>query len=212
MEQPKKPKPRLRGVVHQWSSLLAVAGWVWLVAIAQTPRARVAAFVYGASITLLFVVSAVYHRPMWSPQMRARLKRLDHATIFVFIAGTYTPISLLALEPRLGVPLLAVAWAAAALGVLRVVLWPRAPRVVVAGLYVLVGWLAVPLFPALLALGPVGFSLMLAGGLVYSAGAAVYALKRPDPAPAVFGYHEIFHVMVTVAAVCHFVVVHQVIR
>jgi hemolysin III len=152
-------------------------------------------------------VSALYHRVTWSPPARAVMRRLDHAAIFLLIAGTYTPFCLL-LGTREGSVMLVAAWVGAGLGIAQSLFWNSAPKVLVAGLCVGLGWMVVVVAgPLVAAVGRGGLALLAAGGLLYSAGAAVYAVRRPDPAPATFGYHEIFHALVIAAAACHFVVV-----
>jgi hemolysin III len=189
-----------------------MAGWYLLADAASSPRGGVAVAVYGASLTLLFAVSALYHRPTWSPRGRAIMRRFDHSAIFLLIAGTYTPFCML-LGGRRGAFLLAAVWGGALLGVLRALLWPHAPRVIPAALAVALGWLVVAVLPPLhAAVGDVPMALLVAGGIAYSAGAVVYAVKRPDPAPRVFGYHEVFHALVVVAALCHYAVVTSAVR
>ncbi len=200
-------KPLLRGVSHEIAAAAALAAWIGLAAVAPTPRARLAATVYGATLLALFTVSALYHRPTWAPRARLFWRRLDHSAIFLLIAGTYTPFCLL-LGGRTGQALLAVVWTLAATGVVRAAAWPTAPKPLVAVVYVVLGWVVIPVLPALhLQLGPAFIGLLGAGGIAYSLGAAVYALRRPDPFPRVFGYHEVFHALVVAAAVLHFVVV-----
>lgn len=204
-------KPLLRGVSHELAAGLALAAWVVLAAGAAGDRARLAAVIYGASLFTLFAVSALYHRPSWSPRARLRMRRLDHAAIFVLIAGTYTPFCLLLGDGR-GRALLALVWGGAAAGTALAVAWPRAPKALSAVVYVALGWVVLPVVPALrAALGGGAVLLLAAGGLVYSLGAVVYAARRPDPFPRVFGYHEVFHALVIVAAVLHLVVVAQAI-
>jgi hemolysin III len=200
-------KPRMRGVLHVWATVAAAAGFVLLVRQAPTGKGTVAAAVYGASVTVLFATSAFYHRPMWSPQTRSILRRFDHAAIFILIAGTYTPFCMLLGGTR-GTFLLAAVWGGAVIGVLRAVLWPYAPRLIPTTLAVALGWIAVAFLPALrVAIGDAPLALLVAGGLAYTAGAVIYAVKRPNPLPNVFGYHEVFHALVVVAAACHFAVV-----
>jgi hemolysin III len=176
------------------------------VAVAAPGPARAAASVNGASLLALFTISALYHRPTWSPQARLFWRRLDHSAIFLLIAGTYTPFCLL-LGGRDGSLLLGVIWTGAAMGVVQAVVWPKAPKPLVAVIYVLLGWVIVPVLPALRqALGLPAIGLLAAGGVAYSVGAVVYAVRRPDPFPRVFGYHEVFHALVIVAAVLHFLV------
>jgi len=202
-----RTKPLLRGVSHEVAAVAAVVGCVFLVHEASSVRGAVAAVVYGASLTALFATSAFYHRPTWSPRARAIIRRFDHSAIFVLIAGTYTPFCILLGGTR-GTILLAAVWVGALLGVVRALLWPYAPRDIAAALAVALGWIVVAVLPALhAAVGNAAVALLVAGGVAYSAGAVVYAVKRPDPLPAVFGYHEVFHALVVVAAVCHFAVV-----
>lgn len=204
---PARTKPLLRGVSHEVAAVAALGGCVFLAREASSVRGTIAAIVYGASLTALFATSAFYHRPTWSPRARAILRRFDHSAIFVLIAGTYTPFCLLLGGAR-GALLLAAVWVGALLGVARALLWPYAPRAIAAALAVALGWMVVAVFPALhAAVGDVATVLLVTGGVAYSAGAVVYAVKRPDPSPAVFGYHEVFHALVVVAAACHFAVV-----
>ena len=202
-----RPKPLLRGVLHEVAAFVAAAAGMILVFRASTPRARAGAIVYGLSLVALFTVSAIYHRKNWPEKIRAIWRRLDHSAIFLLIAGTYTPFSFL-LGSRTGWIFLGVVWAGAVAGIILSVAWVKAPRALVAAVCVLLGWAAVPLLPALkAALGTGAVALLAAGGVVYSFGAVVYAVKRPDPFPRVFGYHEIFHALVIAAAGCHFAVV-----
>jgi hemolysin III len=205
-------KPLLRGVSHQIAAFAAAPAALALVASARSRTAAAAAIVYAASVFTLFAVSAFYHRPFWSAAARAIIGRLDHSAIFLLIAGTYTPLCLL-LGRGAGRVLLAAVWTGAAAGILFVVGWAHAPKPLKAAIYVLLGWCVVPALPALLAaIGPGSLALLVGGGLMYTAGATIYALRRPDPFPTVFGFHEIFHVLVVAAAVCHFVVVSRAIQ
>jgi hemolysin III len=204
-------KPLLRGVSHEIAAVVALAGWIALVAVAPTARARGAALVYGASVFALFCVSAAYHRPSWRPRARAWMRRLDHSAIFLLIAGTYTPLCLL-LPRSSGLPLLAIVWGGAALGVVQSIVWVHAPKPLVAGIYVALGWGVLPVLPTLrTVLGTTALVLLAAGGAAYTLGAVIYASGRPDPFPRVFGYHEVFHALVIVAAACHFTVVARAI-
>jgi hemolysin III len=205
-------KPLLRGVSHEIAAGVALAGWIVLALVASPGAARIAAHVYGASLFTLFAVSAAYHRPTWRPPARLLMRRLDHSAIFLLIAGTYTPFCLLLPRPT-GEPLLAVVWGGAAAGVLQSVLWVRAPKPLVAAVYVLLGWVVLPVLPALrAALGGGAIALLAGGGALYTLGALVYAARRPDPLPRIFGYHEIFHALVVAAAACHFAVAAAAIR
>jgi hemolysin III len=209
---PPPAKPLLRGVSHEIAAFVALAAWIALAAFAPPGRARAASHVYGASLFTLFLVSGLYHRTNWRPRARAWMRRLDHSAIFVLVAGTYTPLCLL-LPPSTGLTLLAVVWGAAALGIVQSIAWPSAPRPVAAALYVALGWAVVWVLPALRGvLGRSALALLFAGGAAYTVGAVIYAARRPDPFPRVFGYHEVFHALVVGAAACHFAVVAQTIR
>src|ERR671935_1425011 len=183
-------KPRLRGVSHQWAFVVSLVTGAALVLAAPTGRATVAAGIYAASVAGLFGASALYHRITWaSVAARRWMRRLDHSMIFVLIAGTYTPMALLALSGPLATAILIAVWAGAAAGVVMKLVWIDAPKWVVALTYVLLGWVAVAAFPQLYdALGLTAFLMVLGGGLLYTAGAVVYARRRPDPVPAGFGY------------------------
>jgi hemolysin III len=192
-----------------------VAGIV-LVSVSGATRgtqAAVAVAIYAVTVSLLFGTSAVYHRVPWStPARQAVLARLDHSMIFVFIAGSYTPFALLAMPERTGRTVLAVVWAGAVAGVLLKTSWITAPRWLSVPLYIGLGWVAVFVFPDLLRHGGVATTVLIAaGGLIYTFGGVVYGLKRPDPWPAVFGFHEVFHLCTVVAAACHLVAVWLVV-
>ena len=201
-------KPKLRGVSHAVAVFLALIAGAVLVVSANGTTAKIACAVYAASLCMLLGVSALYHRVNWTtPAARQRMRRLDHSAIFVLIAGTYTPLAF-TLDPQSTFRMLAVAWTGAALGVLKALFWVHGPKWIVAVLAVSVGWLAVFYAQALLKTIGVGPVLWMGlGGVLYSLGALVYAVKRPDPWPAVFGYHEVFHALVIAAAICHFIAV-----
>jgi hemolysin III len=195
-------------VFHQYAFFVSLASGALLVLSASTTRASVAAAIYAASVSALFGVSALYHRVNWNDPARRRLRRLDHAMIFLLIAGTYTPVGVLVLNGTLATVVLAVVWGGAVAGTVLELAWTGAPRWLGGTVYLALGWVAVVAMPQLFAqLGRTGGLLIVAGGLVYSAGAAVYALRRPDPAPAVFGYHEVFHVLVIVGVAAHFLAI-----
>jgi hemolysin III len=199
-------KPLYRGISHLYGFFVVLGAVPTLVAFAPSARASIAAAVYGAGLLAMFGCSALYHRSRLSPRATRWLERLDHSAIYVCIAGSYTPFCLLPLAG--GPALLVVVWAGAALGVLRALLWVDAPHWLSVVLYLVVGWAVLPFLPSLWhVLGPAGLLLLFAGGVLYSAGAVVFALKRPDPAPAVFGFHEVFHAFVVVASACHFIAV-----
>ena len=208
---PLRTKPLLRGVSHQIAAFVAAPASLVLVATARGPVAQVGAAVYGVSLFSLFLVSTIFHRPTWSPGVRSWIGRLDNSAVFLFIAGTYTPLCLL-LGGSEGHALLLVAWTGAALGIVLALAWPKAPKPLMAGIYVLLGWVFAPAFAGLrIAMGREGVRLLILGGVAYTIGALVYGLRRPDPLPRVFGYHEIFHLLVIVGAVCHFLVVSDAI-
>jgi hemolysin III len=205
-------RPRLRGWLHLWAFAVSVAAGVVLVSVAGATRgaeAALATSIYALTVCLLFGTSATYHRVKWSRASRhALLARLDHSMIFVFIAGTYTPFALLAMPERTGRIVLAIVWFGALGGVLLKTSWITAPRWLSVPLYLGLGWVAVFVLPDLLRQGGVAaFVLILVGGLIYTGGGIVYGLKRPDPWPRVFGYHEVFHLATVVAASCHMVAV-----
>jgi hemolysin III len=201
-------KPRLRGVFHQYAFLVSLASGTLLVLLATTTRASVAAAIYAASVSALFGVSALYHRITWTTTARRRMRRLDHAMIFLLIAGTYTPVGLLVLHGTLANVVLAVVWGGAVAGIVLELAWTSAPRWLGGTVYLALGWVAVVATPQLFArLGVAGGLLIVAGGLAYTAGAAIYALRRPDPVPAVFGYHEVFHLLVIAGVAAHFLAI-----
>ncbi len=201
-------RPRLRGVLHQWAFFVSISLSALLVAFAPAGEARLATLVYAVAVCGLFGVSALYHRVTWQPRARRWMRRLDHSMIFVLIAGTYTPFSLLVLDGTLATAVLIAVWAGALGGIVLNLVWITAPKWVTASVYIALGWVAVIAMPQLAErLGALGVSLLMGGGLLYTAGAIIYAARRPDPAPAVFGYHEIFHALVLAAAAAHFAVV-----
>ncbi len=202
-------KPRLRGVSHQWAFLVSVGLGLALVLTAPPGRATAAAAVYAACVAALFGTSALYHRVDWRrPQARRWMRRLDHSAIFILIAGSYTPFALLALDGSLADVVLVVVWTGALAGIVLKLAWIDAPNWLAALIYVLLGWVLVAAAPALVsAVGLTASGMVALGGLLYTAGAVVYALQRPDPAPAVFGYHEVFHVLVIVAAGLQYAVI-----
>jgi hemolysin III len=198
-------KPRLRGVSHQWAFFVSLGAGAALVLLANGSTATIAAAIYAFSLSALLGVSALYHRITWRPAARRWMRRLDHTMIFVLIAGTYTPFALLVLHGTIAHIVLVAVWACAGAGTVLNLIWWDAPKPVTAAVYISTGWIAVLAFPQLWSgLGPIGFGLIVLGGALYTAGAVVYARRRPDPRPAVFGYHEIFHLLVIAAAACDF--------
>lgn len=195
-----REKPRLRGVFHQWAFVAAIPLGVVLVLATETTRARVAAGVFAGSVVLMFGASALYHRPNWSPKWRAWLRRLDHAGIYCLIAGSYTPVGLLALHGAWEIVVLAIVWSGAGAAIFIRLFWISAPKWLSAAVAIGLGWVGVVAMPEVyFEVGLACVLLILGGGILYSLGAVVYATRRPDPFPAVFGYHEIFHLMVVAA-------------
>ena len=204
-------KPRLRGWLHAYAAAISVGSGVVLVVVAALLRGGKAGSVtavYAATVTLLFGTSALYHRLSWSPGAHLLMKRLDHSMIFVFIAGTYTPIAALTLSHGAAVAVLLVVWIGALAGVALQTAWPHAPRWLAVPCYIALGWVAVFVLPQLMHnAGIAALVLIIAGGLVYTVGGIVYGLKRPNPIPGVFGFHEVFHACTVVAAICHYVAI-----
>jgi hemolysin III len=200
--------PRLRGVTHAYAFWLALVASAALVMLTPNGDARVAAAVYGFGLCALFGGSGLYHRWRWHPRWRPLLRRVDHSTIYLFIAASYTPLGMLVLSGTVQWIVLITVWAGAVAGVTLSIAWINAPRAVCAVCYVALGWVAVLALPQLTAQLPVvALALIAGGGVLYTIGAIVYALGRPDPWPAVFGFHEIFHVFVVLAAVAHFIAI-----
>ena len=205
-------KPLLRGASHQGAFFAVLGGGAMLVADAGGIRSTFAVAVYVICLALMFGTSALYHRADWSPDSRLVMRRLDHSAIFLVIAGSYTPICLLAMPDGSGRTLLWLAWAAAAAGVGKSILWPTAPKAISAAVYVLIGCMVLPFLQQLVpAIGPGNLAILVTGGVLYVIGAVTYAAKAPNPLPGIFGYHEVFHALVVVASVCHFLVIRQVV-
>jgi hemolysin III len=202
-------KPRLRGVLHQWAFAASLASGVGLMLEAESARARLAVAIYAFSVAALFGTSALYHRIAWRTlRVRLWMRRLDHTMIFVLIAGTYTPFGLLVLHGAPGAVIMITAWSAALAGAVFKLVWIDAPGWLIAGSYIAIGWIAVGAIPELVdRLGLVAVGALGLGGMLYSAGAVVHARKRPDPVPTVFGYHELFHLLVIFAAALQYAVI-----
>jgi hemolysin III len=201
-------KPKLRGVSHEYAFFVSVGCGVGLILAASDGRARVAAAIYAVAVSALLGTSALYHRVTWRPAVRRWMKRLDHSMIFVLIAGTYTPVALLALHGTLSRAILIVVWAGALGGVVFKLVWIDAPKWLFAGVYVALGSVTGAIVGELPAtIGWLGAAGLALGGLLYVLGAIVYASGRPDPVPKVFGYHEVFHALVIAAAGLHYAVI-----
>ena len=202
------PKPRMRGRLHQIAFFVSVPAGIALIAVASSRQARVGAAVFAVSLAGVFGASAAYHRVPWNDAARHRMKRLDHSMIFVLIAGTYTPVCLLGLGGGWAVVILATIWAGAVAGIVVKQVDVDGLSRLTGFLYIALGWAAVIVLPKLLhSVSPLTFALVIAGGLLYTLGAIVFATKRPDPNPAVFGYHEIWHAFTAGAGLCHYLAV-----
>ena len=207
------PKPLLRGWIHAGAAPIALTALVVLICRAPTAPAVISTGAFAISAVTLFTVSAVYHLGRWSSRVREVLRSVDHADILFLIAGTYTPFSVLVLRGGARVAVLCVVWAAAVLGVVFRVAWTGLPRWIYVALYLALGWVAVPVLPQLLrGARPAALVLVAVGGVMYTLGGLVYGLKRPDPWPKVFGFHEIFHTFTVVAFVCQYIAVWLVLR
>lgn len=201
-------KPRLRGVSHEYAFFVSLGCGTALILAASDGRARLAAVIYAVAVSALLGTSALYHRVTWRPRARRWMRKLDHSMIFVLIAGTYTPVALLALHGSLATTILIVVWAGALGGVVSKIVWIDAPKWVFAAVYLALGWVSAAIFGELpAAIGWLGVAGLAGGGLLYTLGALVYASGWPNPAPRTFGYHEVFHALVLAAASMHYAVI-----
>lgn len=213
VEDLRELKPKLRGYLHLSTAPLALAGGIVLIVLSPTTVTKVGSAVFTASALVLFTVSAIYHTGTWSPRVWAFLRRFDHSNIFLLIAGSYTPFSLLLLSGTAEVVLLTTVWTGAVLGVLFRIFWTDAPRWLYTPIYIALGWAAIFFIPAFfegatalgLGIGVAVFVLILAGGALYTAGGVVYGIKRPNPSPRWFGFHEVFHTFTVLAFATHYV-------
>lgn len=206
-------KPRFRGRLHQIAFFVSVPAGVALVAAASGAEARIVAAIFAVSLSGLYGTSALYHRHDWTPATRRIMRRLDHAMIFVLIAGTYTPITLLALRPAWGITLLSLVWTGAVVGATLKFLRLERLRRVGHVMYLVLGWLVVVSAPQLARnLTPLELALIISGGLLYTVGAILFAAQRPNPAPRVFGYHEVWHSFVVAAGLCHYAAIYTLVR
>jgi hemolysin III len=210
---PEPPKPTWRGRIHLGAFVLSIPAGLALVLSSHGASAHVAAALFALSLAGLFGTSATYHTGNWTPKIRARLQRLDHAMIFVLIAGSYTPITLLALQPAWGISLLATVWTVAVVGVTLALVRFGALHRAGGYLYIGMGWIVVLALPAIVqSLSPLELGLLFAGGVLYTVGAIALRVQRPNPRPLVFGYHEVWHAMTVAAAACHFTLVAMLVR
>jgi hemolysin III len=201
-------KPLLRGVLHQAAFFISLVVAPLLILGADEGRRRAAAAVFAGSVAACFGASALYHRVTWTPRVRLWMRRVDHAGVYLLIAGTYTPVSLLALTGNWRVVMLTIVWVGAIAAIVLKFVWVAAPKWLAAGIGIALGWVAVVALPQLIDhLDPAAVILLVVGGLTYTAGAVVYARRRPDPVPSVFGYHELFHALVIVAVACQYAAV-----
>jgi hemolysin III len=197
-------KPKLRGVFHEIGFYVSLAVGVALVVTAEPGKGRTAGAIFASCVAGCFGASALYHRPTWTPRARSWLARLDHAGVYLLIAGTYAPFGLIVLSKAWAIPILAIVWGGAILGILLKLFWVQAPKWLSAAIALTLGWVAAAAFPQLLKLPPVALLLVVVGGVLYTAGAIIYARRRPNPVPHVFGYHELFHVLTVAAAACQY--------
>jgi hemolysin III len=203
-----EPRPLLRGTLHLVAALLAPAGLVALMFIADSPRRYVGAAIFSTSLILLYTSSAGYHLIPWSDRLHGVAKRIDHSMIFVFIAGTYTPFCLIVLDYRWGIPMLSIVWTLAAFGVVSAVFWPQAPRRLTVGTYLGLGWIGIiPAVQVVSVMSHGQLSLLALGGALYTIGAIIYAIRWPNPYPRVFGFHEVFHACVIAGSAIHFALI-----
>jgi hemolysin III len=206
-------KPLMRGRFHEAAAFLSLGACLMLLDLCNNPSQFMATTIYSLSLVGLFACSAVYHRVQWQEKARAIMRRLDHAAIFLLIAGTMTPLFLMTLPPESGMKAIALIWIVASIGIIQAIFWISAPKWLAAVLYVGAGWLGFPYLSEMsLVIGSRGVALVLGGGILYTIGAVIYAVKRPDPWPRVFGYHEIFHLLVAVAAACHFILIKELLQ
>jgi hemolysin III len=202
------PRPLLRGVLHQAAFAVSLVVGTLLIVGADGARRHVAAAVFAASVAACFGASALYHRVTWTPNLRRWMRRIDHAGIYLLIAGTYTPVCLLVLDGSWRIVVLAIVYAGAAAAVVLKFAWVDAPKWVAAALGLALGWTAVVALPQLATrLNPAAVALLGVGGLAYTAGAIIYARRRPNPMPMVFGYHELFHALTIAAVACQYVAI-----
>ena len=205
-------KPLLRGYFHEWMFFISIGACIPLINNSTNSTELIATIVYSIGIFMMFGFSALYHRVNWRPEVLKIMRRLDHSSIFIMIAGSFTPICLLVLPENLGLQLLIIIWVVAGIGILQTFIFTNAPRMIRAGIYLIAGYIAIPYLSVLSSvMGFTNFSLTVAGGTIYSVGAISYGLKFPDFSPKYFGYHEFFHVLISLAAILHFIVIYSLV-
>ena len=205
-------KPLLRGYFHEWMFFISIGACIPLINNSTNSTELIATIVYSIGIFMLFGFSALSHRVNWSTEVLKIMRRLDHSSIFIMIAGSFTPICLLVLPENLGLQLLVIMWVVAGIGILQTFIFTNAPRMIRAGIYLIAGYIAIPYLSVLSSvMGFTNFSLTVAGGTIYSVGAISYGLKFPDFSPKYFGYHEFFHVLISLAAILHFIVIYSLV-
>lgn len=205
-------KPLLRGYFHEWMFFISIGACIPLINNSTNSTELIATIVYSIGIFMMFGFSALYHRVNWRPEVLKIMRRLDHSSIFIMIAGSFTPICLLVLPENLGLQLLIIMWVVAGIGILQTFIFTNAPRMIRAGIYLIAGYIAIPYLSVLSSvMGFTNFSLTVAGGTIYSVGAISYGLKFPDFSPKYFGYHEFFHVLISLAAILHFIVIYSLV-
>jgi hemolysin III len=206
--EPLRTRPRFRGVTHEWAFFVSIGVGAALIISAHGARATVSAAVFAAAVAAMFGASGLYHRVLWTSVERRRLfAKVDHAAIYLLIAGTYTPFGLLVLNGAWRWTVLAIVWTGTAAAIALKLVWGTAPKWVPAVIGISLGWVGIIAFPQLTRIGAGGLALVLAGGICYTLGAIIYARRRPDPVPHAFGYHELFHLLVVAAAACQYVAI-----
>ena len=205
-------KPLLRGYFHEWMFFVSLGACIPLISKSTNSIELAATIIYSLGIFMMFGFSALYHRINWRPRVLKIMRRLDHSSIFIMIAGSFTPICLLILPEDIGFQLLFVIWIVAGIGILQIFLFTNTPRIIRAGIYLIAGYVAIPYLSVMsTVMGFTNFTLTIAGGTIYSVSAIGYGLKFPDISPKYFGYHEFFHVLVSIAAILHFIVIYSVV-
>lgn len=208
----KVEKPLLRGHFHQAMFFVSLGASILLIARSESRLQYISTIIYSIALLTMFGVSALYHRITWNPAQRFLMKRLDHAGIYLMIAGSFTPMCFLALPVKSGMPLLTLIWIVAFVGIIQSIFFVNISKMYSAILYLIMGYMIVPYFTELAAhIGFINLSLLIAGGIAYSIGAVSYGLKRPAFKPLVFGYHEFFHVMVGIGAILHFILIYSIV-